>query len=527
MSKIIFVIIKFILNERINKIIINFLFLFLFLLGIIIYKDFGIGWDEISDRSFGNYLSKIIVSFFSLEIAEYYSASNLFIEKYNRYPNIFFEYTSSFFEFFLRKYFNIITTNKEVFELRHFLIFNFFLIGCYYFVKLNKKIYCNFFISLITLLFLITLPRVFGHSFFNSNDLIHMSFTIINVYYGMKFIEKKEPRTILILIIISCININSRISAIFIIGLILCFDYLFLYKKKKNFFVHLFIFTITILLTYITNPYLFKNSIVQNLHLLTVLFKHPNSSEVLYLNTFINSKDLPWHYLIIWILATFPIVTILMSFLSTFFLILYFNKNIIKKNYILIYTNCFFFLPIIFGIIFSSAHLDAERYAMFTYPYIIINIGFLLKFLILNKKFFMIYLSILIIFISINVYNLYSFHPYQMIYFNELFRKNAHLNFDIDYWGVVNRDAIKFILKSSDKELIKIYAISSTPLENSKWILDENDAKRILITDDISKADYILNNFRRYQKVIDNNKYELYYTIQKNNIKILEVYTNK
>ena len=126
-----------------------------------------------------------------------------------------------------------------------------------------------------------------------------------------------------------------------------------------------------------------------------------------------------------------------------------------------------------------------------------------------------------------NVYNLYSFHPYQMIYFNELFRKNAHLNFDMDYWGVANRDAIKFLLKSSDKEFVKIYVLSSTPLENSKWILDENDAKRILITNDVSEADYLFNNFRSYQKAIDNNKYDLHYTLQKKNIKILEIYIKK
>jgi hypothetical protein len=515
---------NFFLKKKINYIFSSSLFCILFIIGFIIYRDYGIGWDEISDRAFGNYLTKIFVGFFSPSFVEQISNSNIIFENYNRYPNIFFEYTSSFFELLLRKHFNFINTNKDVFEMRHLLIYCFFLLGCFYFLKLNQKIFKNYFISIINLLFLITLPRVFAHSFFNPNDLIHMSFTIINVYYGIKFLDKKNLRNIICLIIISVININCRISAIFIFGLILFFDFVLHFKKKKKIHFHIMIFLITMLMVFLTNPYLLINPVENTLRVLGVLFLHPNTSTTFYLGEYYASNNLPWHYLLVWIAATFPITTQILILSSFFTFLSNYNKGaVIKKTYF-IFINCFIFLPIFFGIVFKSSHLDAERYAMFFYPFLIINIGFLFKVIKENKKFFNLFLTTIVIFLLSNIYNLVSFHPYQMIYFNSFFKKDAHLNFDIDYWGVANKDALKFLINYSNKKIIKIYTLSNTPLNNSRWMLDKNQKKRIQIVDDINEADYFFNNFRNYKKKIDINIYKLIYSNEKNGIKINEIY---
>ena len=45
-----------------------------------------------------------------------------------------------------------------------------------------------------------------------------------------------------------------------------------------------------------------------------------------------------------------------------------------------------------------------------------------------------------------NIFNLIIFHPYQYVYFNLLFEKNANKLFEIDYWGVANKDALKNIV---------------------------------------------------------------------------------
>ena len=52
----------------------------------------------------------------------------------------------------------------------------------------------------------------------------------------------------------------------------------------------------------------------------------------------------------------------------------------------------------------------------------------------------------------INVSNLIKLHPYQSVYFNSLVEKKANNLFEIDYWGLGNVEAVKFILKNHKKD---------------------------------------------------------------------------
>ena len=70
--------------------------------------------------------------------------------------------------------------------------------------------------------------------------------------------------------------------------------------------------------------------------------------------------------------------------------------------------------------------------------------------------FLVFYLSYIIL------YNLVKFHPYQNVYFNYLIKHKANKYFEIDYWGLANREAIEFIIKDSKYEnIIKDISINS------------------------------------------------------------------
>ena len=112
-----------------------------------------------------------------------------------------------------------------------------------------------------------------------------------------------------------------------------------------------------------------------------------------------------------------------------------------------------------------------------------------------------------------------------MIYFNNLIdKKEIHKKFDIDYWGLANKDSLKFLL-NYDKNKINIVSYSNTPLIYSKWILNKEESSRINVVSSIEDADYIFNNFRGVKiNDINLNKFILIYTLKKNNITINEIY---
>ena len=71
----------------------------------------------------------------------------------------------------------------------------------------------------------------------------------------------------------------------------------------------------------------------------------------------------------------------------------------------------------------------------------------------------------------INVLNLIKLHPYQNIYFNFLVEKKANSLFEIDYWGVSNKDALEKITKNNlDRDEIVVGVASFTNLYLSKKI---------------------------------------------------------
>ena len=85
-------------------------------------------------------------------------------------------------------------------------------------------------------------------------------------------------------------------------------------------------------------------------------------------------------------------------------------------------------------------------------------------------------------------------HPHQNIYFNFLAGKNIGTKFELDYWGLSNKQALEYILKNDNKSVIKIGSAGPISLENSKQILSSLDKKRVMISENI-ESDYIIDNY--------------------------------
>ena len=120
-------------------------------------------------------------------------------------------------------------------------------------------------------------------------------------------------------------------------------------------------------------------------------------------------------------------------------------------------------------------------------------------------------------------------HPYQNIYFNFLAGKNIETKFELDYWGLSNKQALEYILKNDSKSVIKIGSAGPISLENSKQILSSLDKKRVMISENI-ESDYIIDNYinwyGKYKKkkhVIPNNL-KIYKEIFVSGKRIISIY---
>ena len=516
-----------------KKIINNFLPLFIFtiffLIGLSSFQDFGISSDESFHRDSGNLYYEFLKGIFFSD-----SGSAISLKQMQKLASEDVLYMMpAIFDMineFIIDIFNIKDIQK-IFFLRHFINFFIFLIGCYYFFLIILKIFDSYLYSYIGILSLFCYPRIFGESFYNNKDLVFLSVCIILIYYSIQFLTKLTFKNALIFGIFSALAFDVRIMSIIIIFV----SYFLLALKildNNNFFSNKYKYVltssaVTILFIFIFWPYLWLDPINNLINFLTKIKSVTPEIHNYYMGEYIYSKNVPWHFDIVWILVTIP-TTVAVFFVIGFLNILLKTSrnflNLEKKGHKFIESNndlynlYFFliFLLVLLSQIKFGVSYDGWRHLYFLYPIIIIFFLrgiFLIQFNLSNKniiKFFYIIVSFEIMFL---IFWSFKNHPHQYVFFNPLYKNFTLKKFELDYWGLSNRSSLEYIIRYSKKDIIKVAAISWTSLDNSLLILKKSKKDKIKVVHDLREADFVIDNYRKkWDKKIDytilNEKYK-------------------
>lgn len=528
----------------VNSIILIFFFSY-FVIGTHIVDNYSVTPDEELHRINGFISLKYIFSIFNIYdgyLLEFNNIPDLY-DDWRKTYGVIFDLPFAVYETFYK------TSLEEIFVLRHYINFLIFFISTIYFYKLIKSIFKDKILAALSVLILISTPRIFSHSFYNSKDILFLSLIIIAVYYSVNFLKKQKIKHLILSSIFCALATNVRVLAIYLPLLIMLF-YFFFEKKKLKFFFPAYSLSYFLIL-YCIWPFLWGNPIENFLIVFKESVSYPNwwKFKTLYLGEYLNPENLPWHYFFIWFLITTPIAYIILLvsgifiFLKdyiNFFLMINFKKNILlwRKESELIYLFIFlcFFIPIFFVICLNSTLYNGWRHLYFVYPFLIFFIIFFLNFV--KKKYKIIYFRSLIIIILLqfisNISFIYKSHPVENIYFNFLSKPFVKNNFSIDYWGLGNRKTIDFLLLENKN--FTISTSSFTPLNHLKYIKREGLSYDEIIkfngTQEIFKSvsDYIFTNYfynddpKNLQKYKIPEGYESYYKLIIDDIIVNEVF---
>ena len=92
-----------------------------------------------------------------------------------------------------------------------------------------------------------------------------------------------------------------------------------------------------------------------------------------------------------------------------------------------------------------------------------------------------------------NILNLIKFHPFQNVYFNYPIEKIANDQFEIDYWGLSNTQALRKLTKQD--KLLNICNVGLMNLEMSRKMLPKKEKDTISIKgQSFDKCNYIISN---------------------------------
>ena len=528
--------INFYKNKIFTKIFIIFFYIFYLYLGLNIYRDYGIAYDEDIQRLIGlsnfDYITNKLVNASSEIIFPYYGVGY-------ELPLILFE-----------KLFKV-NNIEDIFLFRHKIIFLTTIIGNIFYFFLLKKIFKSSYYALLGSLLLIISPRLFAESFYNSKDIIFMHSLIISVFFGLKFLEKMNLKYSFIFGLVVAWSINIRIATL-IVPIIFSYFIFIKYLRKeynRNFYKKIFFNYITIIFFMVLFwPYLWDEPLKNFLNSFLIFKNYNIALSNYYLGNYVFSKSVHWFYLPLWIYITIPVYVLIFFTLGFIRKTLRLSKRLFlidinkkfndlwrgKKELIFLIFFSVIFLSIFFSIIFKSTIYNSWRHFYFLYPFILIFALNEIKFLYVAKKKLQLPITlVLTICIVFNIFWLIKSHPYQNIFFNNLAGKHPHEKFEVDYWGLSNKYALEKILKENQlKEKITISNLSDTSLiQNLKYLKILNKDK--LIYQDLSKKpDYIIDNnifFNQNKKTKRQllTEYEIYDVKYVHNVLLTTIYKKK
>ncbi len=372
-----------------------------------------------------------------------------------------------------------------------------------------------------------------------------MSFCVFVIFFTLKNLKEFKTKNIILLALFTGVATDIRIMGILLSGLFFIFFILssleeenFLKKNYKHLILYFIIYFLTV---YIFWPFLWSSPIDNFIISLKSFSNYGWGGSVLYLGNYVKASSLPWHYIPVWILVSMPIMIIIFFSLglsSTIFLFFKKLTNLSEKTKLWSNTNekkdffmlFYFLIPLFTVIILDSTLYGGWRHLYFLYPCLIYFV--IISYEKLKIHFKKIFLVLFVASLIINVFNLIKLHPYQSVYFNSLVEKKANNLFEIDYWGLGNVEAVKFILKNHKKDgKTKVRTASFTPLNYSKLFFKKGVTDNLVFTGtEELQQKYVFTNFifEENPKFLDKyevpSNYKKVFQLRRGNIVLNEVF---
>jgi Dolichyl-phosphate-mannose-protein mannosyltransferase len=505
------------LNKRIKYTSIALFLLALLLLGLSIYRDYGISWDEANQRLTGAVTVKYLAEMFHIpaSIGPRTQRVPSLADYRDRDYGVAFEAPA----FALEQIFPL-TDSRDIYMFRHLLTFLVFFGGVCAVYRLSERRFLDWRAGLLSALFLILTPRFFAESFYNSKDIVFMAVFAAAMNTTVSFVLQPRVKTALIHALATAVAIDVRIMAILLVAASVILLLIRIGRRELQFSRTCLVLAAYVIgtsaLVILMWPYLWPNPLLR----FWEAFRHMRhfrwGGEVRYMGALIRAKALPWHYSFTWISITTPVL-----YLAFFVIGMCATcRQIVARRMRFWHDDTelqdvlflgLFFAPLVAVILFHSVLYDGWRQLYFVYP----------AFLLVATRGWMSLWSAksnpnvckagLIALTAISFFStafwMWKAHPLQNAYFNILAGNNIISRYDIDYWGLANRKALEYILENDNSPIINVCADKkSNPLGYSFLMLKHGDRARLRLGDEKQAPDYVVAN-HPFDANIDRVKY--------------------
>lgn len=501
-------------------------FLLLLAIGLAVYKDYGLTWDDLAQVEIGE-----------LNFKYAFQGDPALLSLKNRYYG-------PLFEMFLYAVTRGMP-DRQLFLVRHLLTFAVFYVGVFFLYLLAKKITQSWQAGLLAALFLAATPPIFAHAFYNSKDIPFLAAFILAVYTLTRCLDHAAYRNILLHALASAVLVALRAPGILIFGLTLGLMGLYLVfqpglQGRRGWLARALLYAgVTGGLVVLFWPVLWRDPAGEFINALQQMSKFPwDGGTVLYRGSFIDAQALPWHYIPVWMLITIPLPYLALAMVgglkAGFGFLLRTGKILAPEKRDFLILAAWLVLPVLAVILFQSVLYDGWRQMYFVYPPLVILAAqgakalFAVRLPKIPPKWLKAVAALLVAAALVEpLYFMAQVHPHENVYFNRLGGKDmarVKRHYELDYWGLSYKQGLEYLLENDPSENLKIY-VFNRPGRINALILPEEQRKRLVYADKPEQATYFLTNYRWHPQPFDYP--DEIYAIRVGNASILSIFRLK
>ena len=513
----------------------------LLLLGLAIFADYGVSWDEPADR-----INGLVSACYVADLAAPRWAARLlwlqqtqpfavFLEKDH---GVLFELPLAFYDQLRPS-----TDSRTYYLVRHLCTFLVSMAGTWALYRIGRRRFEDWRLGLLTAGALVLSPRFFAESFYNAKDIVFMALFTLAFFTLTRLLARPTWRRALLHGAATAAAIDVRVLGLLLVPLTLgalALEALFdpaadpAHRRRLAGSAGLYLGAAA-LATVAGWPYLWSAPWTNLRQAFDNMSHFRWVGQVLYLGTREWSTQLPWHYLPVWIAVTTPVVYLLAAATGILGLL----GALLRRPLALLRTAAgrldllllgWLLGPLLLVIGLKSVVYDGWRHLYFVYPALLL-LG-VRGVMVLHtaaratparRRLGRLAAGLALLAVAHTAWRMVRLHPQQQVYFSFLSPAQAERLFERDYWGLSYRQALERLLAQQPQGRIRVSGEHNVLVSNNFLILTPAQQSRLSLGD-TSPGSFLLSSYRPPPGPYRDSTGREVFSLQPGGLRILSVF---
>jgi len=458
--------------------------------GLLTFRDYGMGWDEVLQQRLGHAVYDYVVR-----------GDPALLASDDRYYGPVVELPLAALERALDP-----GEARDVYFARHLLTFLLFVLGVFWLQRLATLLFGDARWGLLAAALLATSPRLYADAFLNSKDVPFMVFFTGAMLTLVTLLRRPGWGAAMRHGLLCALAIDTRVVGLLLVPFTVAFGALALWSagataRRRLAAQWAAALGATAALTVLFWPLLWTAPLRHLLEAIAQAARFPWNQPVLYGGEFLPATDLPWHYVPVWILITTPLAYLLLAGIGSVATAAALGRGgaaQLRRAPEGLLPFAWLLAP--WGVVVArdAVLYDGWRHLFFVYPALVLLAVAGARALVAaaGPRLRVAVVGALGAACAGVVLAMVRSHPHQNVYFNGWVAPDtARARFDLDYWGTAYREGLEQVLRRDGRERIRVWVANDPGIYNA-LLLPRAERERLVFVDAPGQAEYVLTNFR-------------------------------